>query len=331
MKDFYYIYFPIGPQFIKTLISSFKWIPEGTNVIVLTNTPEFFDNLNINFNLTVLDIDELSDDDSKENEPLIKEYDNNTFIEKLQENSRRGIIFPYGKHRFIIPWLLERDITNFVLLDSDCVLNYHNQHSNFIEYVNKNYENKNLLISIPIDFTTDINNIWEYFSEAFLKHGITETEVKELGNDIKMNDGWIRGFYFNDKKLLKLYFELWNDILKLCYKKEHELLKFNKWTVADEWIHGLLGVLLKNKFNILTEDISVGGQRLVNHFYHPENDYFNLHHYNLYQNMFKLSSALSREEFFLKNKDKIITFYKNQNGVFEKDIKELIFDWPFKD
>ena len=102
MQDFHYIYFPIGPQFIKTLISSFKWVPKDTNIIVLTNTPEFFDNLDINFNLTILDIDQLSDKESQANEPLIKEYDNDKFILKLQENSKIGITFPYGKHRFVI-------------------------------------------------------------------------------------------------------------------------------------------------------------------------------------------------------------------------------------
>ena len=331
MKDFYYIYFPIGPQFIKTLISTFKWVPENSNVIVLTNTPEFFGNLDINFNLTVLDIDELSDKDSKINEPVIKEYDNDLFIDKLQENSKKGIIFPYGKHRFIIPWLLQRNITKFVLLDSDCVLNYRNQHWNAIKYINETYKNKNLLISLPMDFISDINSIWENFSEAFLKQGISETDIKSLGNNIKMNDGWIRGFYFNDKELLKVYFELWNDILKTCYKKEHELLKFNPWTVADEWIHGLLGVIFQSKFNTTTEQVVVGGLKFIDHFYHPENDYFNLHHAYLYKDMYKMSPALSRHEFYLKNKDEIIRFFKQNNAVSEKDIKELIFDWPFKD
>jgi len=47
--------------------------------------------------------------------------------------------------------------------------------------------------------------------------------------------------------------------------------------------------------------------------------------------MYKMSPALSRHEFYLKNKDEIIRFFKQNNTVLEKDIKELIFDWPFKD
>jgi|TARA_B100001094_G_C18179656_1_gene800127 hypothetical protein len=330
MQDFHYIFFPIGPQFIKTLISTFKWVPKDTNVIVLTNTPEFFDNLDINFNLTVLDIDQLSDKESQLNEPLIKEYDNDKFISKLLEKSKEGNIFPYGKHRFVIPWLLERNITKFALLDSDCVLNYHNQHTSVLNHINTEYAGKNLLISLPMNFTADINNIWDNFSEAFTKYGISEDEVKSLGNDLKMNDGWLRGFDFKDKNLLEMYFNIWNDILKISYSNKHDLLKWNSWTVADEWIHGILSLLLKKKFDIITEDITFGGHRLVHHFYHPENDYFNLHHGSLYQDMYKMVQTTSRQEFYKKNKDNIIKFYKYQNGVDPVNVKKLIYDWPYE-
>ena len=127
MKDFYFVFYPIGPQFIKTLTVTFKYLPKEANVVVMTSTPEVLKNMDVDFNLTVLDIDDIVDDFSKQYEPVVKETDDEKFIQQLKENIKNNIRFPYGKHRYIIPWLLERNITKFVILDCDCLINYHGE------------------------------------------------------------------------------------------------------------------------------------------------------------------------------------------------------------
>jgi hypothetical protein len=81
------------------------------------------------------------------------------------------------------------------------------------------------------------------------------------------------------------------------------------------------------KHGALIEDIVFDGKRLVKHIYHPENDYFGLHHSYLYSNMYKLKSASSRQEFFEINKEDLITFYENQNGVPRERMEEVIYDY----
>jgi hypothetical protein len=43
--------------------------------------------------------------------------------------------------------------------------------------------------------------------------------------------------------------------------------------------------------------------------------------------MYKLEIANSRKEFFEKNKESLIEFYKNQNGIVEEKISEVIYDY----
>lgn len=329
MKDFYFIYTVIGVPYIKMLIKSFDFMPPGYNVIVLTSTPELFDNLNLKINLTVLDLNEISDNESKINEPIIKETDHDLFIEKVKENFNKGIVYPYGKHRFVIPWLIERGITKFAILDSDCILNYNNNHAFIMDQLEQKCKNKNTLISLPMDFETDINVIWDNFGNIFEKYNIQENSVKKYGNKIKLNDGWLRGFYFKDINFLKLYFNLWNEILIKSYDINFSLLKFATWTVADEWIHGILSYIFKDLYDIDTIDFVAEHERIAKHVYHPENDYFVLHHNHLYSQMYKLETTESRIDFFNKNKEKLEYFYSKQNGIEKDRLKDIIYDWPF--
>ncbi len=71
MKDFYFIYFPIGYDFIQTMMVTFKHVPKESNIIVVTNHPETLSNVKVDFNLIVLNLDDLRDDWSKKNEIII--------------------------------------------------------------------------------------------------------------------------------------------------------------------------------------------------------------------------------------------------------------------
>jgi hypothetical protein len=82
--DFYFIYTLVGPPYIKSFIHYFPNIPNGLNIVVITNTPELFDGIETDFNLIVVNLDSLREDWSIEHEKFIIEYDENSYFEKLR-------------------------------------------------------------------------------------------------------------------------------------------------------------------------------------------------------------------------------------------------------
>ena len=85
----------------------------------------------------------------------------------------------------------------------------------------------------------------------------------------------------------------------------------------------------KDLYDIDTIDFVAEHERIAKHVYHPENDYFVLHHNHLYSQMYKLETTESRIDFFNKNKEKLEYFYSKQNGIKKDRLKDIIYDWPF--
>ena len=54
LKDFYFIYFPVGESYIQTMLCTFKYVPNDANVIVVSPNPDYFKDIKVNFNLIVL-------------------------------------------------------------------------------------------------------------------------------------------------------------------------------------------------------------------------------------------------------------------------------------
>jgi hypothetical protein len=127
MKDFYFIYCPIGYDFIQTMMATFKHVPKEANIIVVTNHPETLKDVKVDFNLIVLNLDDLRDEWSKENETVIPDIEAQDYRNKFFEFQKNGVRFPYAIHRCIIPWLVERNITKFAILDADCLINFNNE------------------------------------------------------------------------------------------------------------------------------------------------------------------------------------------------------------
>jgi hypothetical protein len=135
-------------------------------------------------------------------------------------------------------------------------------------------------------------------------------------------DGWLRGFWFEDINLLKKYFNLWDGIIKKSHELKTQTLYGNPWTVPDEWITSIIGSIFNKLYKVEIQDY-----RLVKHIYHPENDFFSLHHHYLYKHMYKLQTANSRKGFFNINEEALISFYTKQNGISEERIPEVIYDY----
>lgn len=332
MNDFYFVYYPVGPQFIKTMMVTFKYIPEYVNVIVMTPTPELLKDIDVKFNLIVVDSNDIIDDFSREYEPVIKETDHDIYIEKLRENYSKGIRFSASTHRYIIPWLVDRGISKFAILDTDCLINFHNEVKIMYDDLRNRYNGKNLLFGPIMHQPTYDFSILAYLKDVFESEGIEWETLKSIEAPMLAFDGWLRGFWFEDIELLKKYFRLWDNSLKETHRINASTLYGNNWTVPDEWLVCLISMAFKKKYDVCVDDVMgppvySGTTRIVKHIYHPENDFFSLHHDYLYKHMFNLSMTNSREEFFEKNKEQLIKFYTIQNAIPKEDISNVIYDY----
>jgi len=332
MNDFYFIYYAVGPQFVKTVMSGFKFVPKNANVVLMTPTPKLVKDtlnfLNIKFNLIVLDSDELIDDFSRKHEPVIKETDNKLYMEKLTESMKKGIRFSASTHRYILPWLIKNNITKFALLDCDCLINYHGEYERVLDYYKSKASDKNVFFGPIMNWAFDQQNIMFNYKSLFEKENIDFSLVP--ASEITVFDGWLRGFWFHDTNHIQTYFNLWDGMIKQSHIESINAFYGNDWTVPDEWINGVVSSVMSKQFDIEILDLFLDfhpcGSRICKHIYHPENDFMGLHH-QLYTVDYGLKTAANRKEFFEINKDNLIKFYGNQNGIDAHRISEVIYDY----
>jgi hypothetical protein len=299
---------------------TFKYLPKKANVIVVTTHPELV-NTSYDFNLTVLRLDDIRSEWSRQNETLIYEIEPEAYRQKFFEFQKNGIRFPYAIHRFIIPYLIEKNITKFAILDSDCLINY--GHEKELEYFVdsiKNYCGDNQYFFGPVmSQTTHKEELWRVSFDVLKKYGIEPLMINDMEETYPIFDGYLRGFWLNNVEDLKLFYDLWNFILINCYSRNSPLIKASYHIVSDEWLHGFVCYVLGN------------GGRIVKHIYHPENYYFYLHH-GLYTSPIEnggygLVENPNREEFMRINKDGLKRFFMYQNGIEERRIPEVIYDY----
>jgi hypothetical protein len=326
LKDFYFIYFPVGENYIQTMLCTFKYIPDNANIIVVTTNPDYFKDIKVNFNLIVLNLDDLRDTWSIQNENIIYETNQDDYINKLKENFSNNKKFPYGFHRCILPWLVERNITKFAILDTDCLINYNNELDRIFNYIVDKTKDNQYIFGPIMSETTEYDSYIKVTKDIFEKYSIDLDIIKNMPSMFNSFDGYIRGFWFNNTNDIMLFYNLWDGILKECYAQNSNLLKKSNYVITDEWLFSLITYILGKTKDIKYDDFNVDG-RLVKHIYHPENDYYLLHH-SLYTNE-GLRPANSRLEFYQNHKEEIINFYGRWNGIIGKRIKEVIYDWIY--
>jgi hypothetical protein len=331
MKDFYFIYFPIGYDFIQTMIMTFRCVPKETNIIVVTNHPEVLKDIKVDFNLIVLNVDDLRDEWSKENEILIYEIEAQAYRDKLFEFQDKEIKFPYGIHRCILPWLVERNITKFAILDADCLINFDNELETTMNALKEYCKDDQFVFGPIMNQTSYKENFLRLLPNTLSKYNIPLSIIESMPPLYKTVDGYLRGFWFNNTEDILLFYKLWDEILKEAYKQNDHLLKMNKYTISDEWLHGLVSYVLNQFRNIKVEDLFFNSHRIIRHIYHPENYYYNFSH-NLYSSSIEeggygLKPSNFRSEFIKENKDRLIRFFENQNGIPKEKINKVIYDW----
>ena len=226
MKDFYFVYFPIGEDFIQTMAVTFKHVPKDTNIIVVSNHPELINKLDVDFNLIVLNVDDLRDDWSKENETLIYDIEVQSYRDRFFEFQKNGTRFPYALHRCIIPWLVERNITKFAILDADCLINF-NQEVELVMTAMEDYCKDDQFIFGPVmHWNSHKDEFLNVSSDILTKYNIPLSVVESVPELYIVFDGFLRGFWFNNTQDVILFYQLWDEILKEAYNKNSNLFYY---------------------------------------------------------------------------------------------------------
>jgi hypothetical protein len=326
LKDFYFVYFPVGESYIRTMMCTFKYIPSDANVIVVSTQPDYFKDVKVNFNLIVLNLDDLRDEWSIKNETIIYETNQNDYTIKLKENLLNNKRFPYGFHRCILPWLSERNITKFVILDTDCLINYYGELNDVFNHINNKANNDQYIFGPIMSETTEHEAYISVAKNIFEKCSIDLDIIKNMPSSFTSFDGQIRGFWFNNTEDVMLFYTLWDKILKECYNQNSHLLQKSNFVISEAWLFSLVVYVLEKIRDIKHDDFCTN-HRIVKHIYHPENDHFFLNH-SLYKNE-GLNITDSRIEFYQNYRNELIEFYRKWNGIEANRIKEVIYDWIY--
>lgn len=166
-------------------------------------------------------------DDYTKDFPISQQYEifpNYKTIDEFVKNipkfysSEAGHYFPYDAHRFILLYLLENDILNFAIIDSDFIL------------------------------SNDVDRLEQYFQRippgfCYLPWGSIESDDPRSGIEIKRQmwsdiqpyfpninfnvpilrsaDGYMRGFHCRNKQELQLLFEIWNTAIETLFVNKH--------------------------------------------------------------------------------------------------------------
>jgi hypothetical protein len=146
--------------------------------------------------------------------------------------SKTNRFYPYDIHRFIFPYLIENNILNFAISDTDFIV------KNDFELLNKFFK------SIP---EGTMYGPWhgQDSSSLELKNKFWK-DVQEFFPTIELNapfirtqDGWMRGFHFKNKEDMKLLYDIWNKSLDTLFENQEYrqiLVGHNGAVCQTEWV-----------------------------------------------------------------------------------------------
>jgi hypothetical protein len=184
--------------------------------------------------------------------------------------SESGVFYPYDISRFIFPYLLENNILNFAITDTDFILD------NNPEVLNKFFEN--------IEPGT-LYGPWhgEDSSSPPIKRQFFDElqplfpQIKFEGPFFRTFDGFVRGCHFKNKEDMTLLYNIWNQSLEKLMASPYYLgiiSGHNGAIIHTEWIISYimqffqydLGYNFKDYFSIsMVDNINVG-----RHYTRPE-------------------------------------------------------------
>ena len=130
-------------------------------------------------------------------------------------NRDKKLFYPYDIQRFIFPYLIENNILNFVLIDSDFM--FYNDESLIEKFFNR--INPGILHTTFQGNHPNRDGFVKFFNELVIPNF---KQIDFPTNDFKMmaGDGFFRGFHFKNIQDMKLFFEVWNQTIEKLFTSE---------------------------------------------------------------------------------------------------------------
>jgi len=346
-KDFYFFYVLTGDNYVRPLIKYFPYMPDGTNVVVLTNTPKLLNDVKPeNFNLIVDDLEKHRPEWSRKYERVLDIQDETAYMMEYKRlYTEETYRYPSAIFRYAMSWAIEHNVTKFMVIDIGCKIGfpgYEQITKNGFDLLTKKFkEGHNLMIT----------NIWGPTGDSPtdpLKHAILskDSQLHELFKKYVPNfdintypekmpvlqsgeedgikeyvcmtsDGFGYGFYVHDINIIKTALDFWNDYVKTGYEVGY-IRPGGTYYVEFEAIFAYLATLLCRYYN--TTLSSYFG--IVTHFYQPENDWVINKAPAFFPKLGSIGTptdANNREEFLKANKDEI-------EAIYGREVANIIID-----
>jgi hypothetical protein len=229
-------------------------------------------------------------------------------------SEKNGILYPYDAHRFILPYLAENNILNFVIIDSDFILNDSPKMMDFI------------FNRMP---DSSMCNAW-FGSDANSGRRVDflNTYLKPLYPDIDFNidsprsaDGYMRGFKFKNAEDIMLFFNMWNSSIEILLSNTDFKYLYGGNVIMDvAWLNPyIMQVFQKLGYSIveLNEFLDVDARRVGVHCTRPEDTFYYGKRSNWEEYNFDYSGINNISSFVYKNKDKLRTYYESKIEIIE--------------
>jgi len=279
MKDFFFAYTVIGPKRIRRIQNTLTNFPKNSNILIVTNTPEMFDGVSTDCNLYVVNIEDLRTDKNREQEPLIcstndEEYD---AIYNSRIHTRERFPGPVIRHAMF--WLLKNNATKFALIDPGCAPL---RATEVINDLSNTTSHQNIILLNPLGNIQSGTNL-KYMIESANCLDIVESCGVDLSepktasfrwrldnqtDDVKLektvgSEGYMYGYWFNNKERLDLYYHLWNSISERIVEtgKSHGCLEGTGWSIEQA------ADMVNNVFAFHFDTLLAGHNDIIKHVY----------------------------------------------------------------
>lgn len=146
---------------------------------------------------------------------LLPEYKTEEeFLEKFNDfyGNKTGVFYPWEIHRFIFEYLIENNILNFVITQSDFIF------QNDIEMIDEYFKSiPQGTFYAPMMGKENHNSdyVWATIQEKF-----PQIELK-YDKSLNSCDGFFRGFYFYNIDDMRLFYDIWNTAIEIPVKKKY--------------------------------------------------------------------------------------------------------------
>jgi hypothetical protein len=184
---------------------------------------------------------------SQKYEKFLCEKDEATYNDKIKTFYSRstGNLYPYHITRLIFPYLIENDIKNFMILDSDYI---------FVDNSEQIAKAFDFLKPGEFHFPGYGIKPGGSYNDLYIKHFAEQyKDLKFEIEEFSTWDGFSKGFHFKSLDDMQLFFDLWNSTCELFLSDYNNHMSFTEISrdmmLANEWIIQYIAQVFKSNFN----------------------------------------------------------------------------------